>query len=68
MLENDQLKSRLRELESEKTIWTDRVLNSSSVRKGTALFTILLVVSINVGALRYTFFPSSNDKSLKIKY
>ena len=52
-VENEQLKVRLRELESEKTLWTDSVLNNSNVRKGTALFAILLLVSLNVGSLRW---------------
>ena len=51
-LENEQLKSRLRDLESEKSIWSHSVLNSSNLRKGTALFTLLLVVSVNVSVLR----------------
>ena len=50
--ENEHLKARLRELESEKSIWTHSVLSSANLRKGTALFTLLLVVSVNVTALR----------------
>ncbi len=49
--ENEQLKIRIKELESEKNLWTDRVLSSPNVRKGTALFAILLVVSVNIGSL-----------------
>lgn len=52
--ENDQLKVRLRELESEKSIWTENILNNSNVRKGSsvALFTLLLVVSLNLNTLK----------------
>ena len=50
--ENEQLRVRLRELESEKTLWTGIVLNNSTARKGTALFALLLVVSLNLGSLR----------------
>ena len=49
--ENEQLKVRIRELESEKNLWTEKVLNNPNVRKGTALFAILLVVSVNIGSL-----------------
>lgn len=50
--ENDTLKARVRELESEKTLWVDTVFNSSNVKKGTALFTLLFVVSLNVSSLK----------------
>jgi hypothetical protein len=50
--ENDVLKSRVRELESEKTIWVDAVLNTSNAKKVTALFAVLCVVSLNVSSLR----------------
>ena len=49
--ENERLKVRIRELESEKNLWTEKVLNNPNVRKGTALFAILLVVSVNIGSL-----------------
>ena len=44
---------RLTELESEKKVWTDGLLNNPNLRKGTALFALLLVVSLNLGPLRF---------------
>lgn len=49
--ENELLKVKVRELESEKTIWMDTVFNSSTVKKGTALFAILFVISVNLSSL-----------------
>lgn len=51
--ENETLKARVRELESEKTLWTDSVLNSSSGKKATALFAVLLLVTLNLKGLNY---------------
>ena len=50
--ENESLRARVRELESEKVLWTDTVLNGSNFKKGTALFALLLVVSLNFSSLR----------------
>ncbi len=49
--ENEVLKVRVRELESEKTLWIDTVLNRSNLKKGTALFAILFMVSLNFSSM-----------------
>ena len=58
--ENTTLRARVRELESEKTIWADTILSSVSggnggiganVKKATALFACILVVSLNANSL-----------------
>ena len=57
--ENLTLKNRVRELESEKSIWTDTIFNTSSggamvganVKKATALFACILVISLNANSL-----------------
>ena len=49
--ENETLKSRVRELESEKTLWADTVFNSSNAKKATGLFAVLFVV-MNVSSLK----------------
>ena len=50
--ENEILLVRVKELESEKTLWSDAVFNSSNLKKGTALFALLFVVSLNVSSLK----------------
>jgi len=49
--ENETLKSRLREMESEKKMWTTSLLNSSSNRKATALLALVFMVSLNLSSL-----------------
>lgn len=49
--ENENLKAKVRELESEKKLWTDSILNSPKARKVTAMFALLFMVSVNVGSL-----------------
>lgn len=61
--ENEQLRSKLRELESEKTIWMDTVLNNSNLKKGTALFALLFMVSLNVSSLSGLYSQSNSPLS-----
>ena len=50
--ENETLRARVNDLESEKMLWSDDVFNSSNLKKGTALFALLFVVSLNVSSLK----------------
>ncbi|XP_059093189.1 cyclic AMP-dependent transcription factor ATF-6 alpha-like isoform X2 [Tigriopus californicus] len=61
--ENEQLRSKLRELESEKTIWMDTVLTSPNLKKGTALFALLFMVSLNVSSLSGLYSQSTSPLS-----
>lgn len=64
--DNEVLRAKVRELESEKTLWTDTVLSgsgaSSAVKKGTALFALLCVVSLNVGTLSNMYNSQQTNK------
>jgi cell division protein FtsB len=50
--DNELLKAKVRELESEKVLWMDTVLNRSNLKKGSALMALLFVITINVSSLR----------------
>jgi hypothetical protein len=47
---------RLSELESEKKLWSDGLLSNPNVRKGTALFALLLVMTVNFVPLRSNIY------------
>jgi len=49
--ENNNLKSKLRHLESDKKLWTESVLNSTKAKKVTAVFALMFMVSLNFNAL-----------------
>jgi hypothetical protein len=40
------------------------VLNNSNVRKGTALFAMLLLVSLNVGSLRWAWYEITQNSTI----
>lgn len=50
-MENEQLKAKVREYESEKTLWRDTVLSGFNPKRATVLLACLLVVSLNVVSL-----------------
>jgi hypothetical protein len=52
-IENESLKAKVRELESEKRLWTETLLSSSNGKKATAMFAVLFIVTLNMNSLRY---------------
>lgn len=63
-LENESLRTKVRELESEKVLWKDTVLNGSNFRKGTALFAVLFVLTLNVSSLSNIYSQSGKQDQL----
>ena len=49
--ENETLKAKVRELEAEKSLWTDSVLNASNAKKATAVFAIVFLVVFTAAPL-----------------
>eukprot|EP00092_Neocalanus_flemingeri_P085954 GFUD01108233.1.p1 GENE.GFUD01108233.1~~GFUD01108233.1.p1 ORF type:complete len:624 (-),score=212.87 GFUD01108233.1:18-1889(-) len=49
--ENENLKEKVIELQAEKNLWTDSILRSSGGKKVTAMFALLLMVSLNLTSL-----------------
>lgn len=62
--ENESLRAKVRELESEKKLWTDTLLSSSSGKKVTAMFAVLFIVTLNLNSLSgiYNKIPSTITK------
>jgi len=61
--ENENLKSKIRDLESEKKLWTESILNSAKAKKVTAVFALLFMVSLNFNALGSLNFDTVPEKS-----
>jgi len=49
--ENENLKEKVRELQTEKSLWTDSIIRSSNGRKVTGVFALLLMISLNMNSL-----------------
>ena len=50
-LENENLKEKLRELQTEKSMWTDSLVRNSNGKKATAMLALLFMVSLNMNSL-----------------
>jgi len=63
-IENESLKAKVRELESEKRLWTETLLSSSNGKKATAMFAVLFIVTLNMNSLSgiYNNMPSTIPK------
>lgn len=49
--ENENLKEKLRELQTEKSMWTDSLMRNSNGKKATAVLALLFMVSLNMNSL-----------------
>ena len=49
--ENENLKDTLRDLQAEKSVWTNSLVKSPSGKKVTALLAVMFLVSLNVSNL-----------------
>ena len=49
--ENENLKEKLRELQTEKSMWTDSLMRTSNGKKATAMLALLFMVSLNMNSL-----------------
>jgi len=64
--ENENLKEKVLELQSEKNLWTDSILRSSGGKKVTAMFALLFMISLNMNSLSEIYNKQDVSPSLKI--
>merc|ERR1719334_102451 len=69
--ECENLRSKVRELESEKKLWTASIIGSANGKKATAVFALLLLVSLNISSLSSIKagqpFPKGMEEGPRIK-
>ena len=49
--ENENLKEKLRDLQAEKSLWTNSLMRNSNGKKATAMLALLFMVSLNMNSL-----------------
>jgi len=65
--ENENLKEKLRELQTEKTMWTDSLMRNSNGKKATAMLALLFMVSLNMNSLTEIYNAGDADVSPNLK-
>lgn len=64
--ENENLKEKVRELQTEKSMWTDSILRSSGGKKVTAMFALLFMISLNMNSLSEIYKKQDPSPILKL--
>jgi len=64
--ENENLKEKVRELQTEKNLWTDSIIRSSGGKKVTAMFALLFMISLNMNSLSDIYNKQALSPALKL--
>jgi len=66
MNENVNLKEKVKELQAEKSLWTDSIIRSSGGKKVTAMFALFFMISLNMNSLSSIYNKQDPSPSLKL--